>query len=270
MSNKIYYLSSEVDPFSNTYSLSEFSKKTCQRLHDIDDFDIRLNQPKYGYISERKYILREVIRLKDMLIDFDDSQESANLKSAFIPNTRVQIYFTESEQYFKPVGDLLYKSKNGRIYKDNDLKFGYFCKVALESIKRLFWQPDIIVCNDWQTAFLPTLLKSNYHSNDYYKDIKTVFILHSIDDHRMVSSKAFKYLGLPSNADVIDNLEQAIKYSDYLIVVDDEKKSLEKKFKKAKNLISASRKTKTTFLSVESSGNWSAIAKKVETILRKI
>ena len=94
MSNKIYYLSSEVDPFSNTYSLSDFSKKICQRLHDIDDFDIRLNQPKYGYISERKYILREVIRLKDMLIDFDNSQESANLKSAFIPNTRVQIYFT--------------------------------------------------------------------------------------------------------------------------------------------------------------------------------
>ena len=72
MSKKIYYLSSEVDPFSNTYSLSTFSKELCRRLHDIDDFDIRLNQPKYGYISERKYILREVIRLKDMLIDFSN------------------------------------------------------------------------------------------------------------------------------------------------------------------------------------------------------
>ena len=60
MSKKIYYLSSEVDPFSNSYSLAEFSSKICSRLHDIEDFDIRLNQPKYGYISERKYILREV------------------------------------------------------------------------------------------------------------------------------------------------------------------------------------------------------------------
>ena len=81
MSKKIFYLSSEVEPFANTYSLSEFSKKVCSRLHDLDDFDIRLNQPKYGYISERKYILREVIRLKDMMIDFSNRQESVNLKS---------------------------------------------------------------------------------------------------------------------------------------------------------------------------------------------
>ena len=59
-------------------------KKIGDQLYSkLSDFDIRLNQPKYGYISERKYILREVIRLKDMLIDFSDSQESVNLKSAF-------------------------------------------------------------------------------------------------------------------------------------------------------------------------------------------
>jgi len=110
MSKKIFYLSSEVEPFSNTYSLSQFSQKVCSKLHNIPDFDIRLNQPKYGYISERKYILREVIRLRDMLIDFSDGQDSVNLKSAFIPNTRVQIYFTESEKYFKPTIELLYKA----------------------------------------------------------------------------------------------------------------------------------------------------------------
>ena len=125
MAKKIFYLSSEVKPFSNTYSLSEFSQKLTTRLHNIDDFDIRLNQPKYGYISERKYILREVIRLKDMLIDFNNGEDSVNLKSAFIPNTRVQIYFTESEKYFKSSCELLYKSKNGRVYKDNHLKFAF-------------------------------------------------------------------------------------------------------------------------------------------------
>ena len=145
---KIYYLSSEIDPFSNTYSLAKFSKELNSFLNEFKDIDIRLIQPKYGYISERKYILREVIRLRDMLIDFADGQDSVNLKSAFIPNTRVQIYFTESDKHFKPLLELLYKSKNGRFYKDNDFKFSFFCKVALETIKRLFWQPDIIICND--------------------------------------------------------------------------------------------------------------------------
>ena len=67
---KIYYLSSEIHPFSNTYSLSKFSKLFGTYLNEKSDIDIRLWQPKYGYISDRKYILREVIRLKDLEIDF--------------------------------------------------------------------------------------------------------------------------------------------------------------------------------------------------------
>ena len=270
MPKKIYYLSSEVDPFSNTYNLSQFSKKVCSRLHDIQDFDIRLNQPKYGYISERKYILREVIRLRDMLIEFSDGEDSVNLKSAFIPNTRVQIYFTESEKYFKPLTELLYKSKNGRVYKDNDFKFAFFCKVALETIKRLFWQPDIIICNDWQTSLLPILLKKGYKDDEYYKNIKTVFILHSIDENRFCSNLSHEYVGLDSISSKVDNLELAIMNSDYLIVIDDEKKNLSKQFKKDKVLFSAHKKTKTLYLEASSKTKWSEVSKKIETLLRKI
>jgi len=270
MPKKIYFLSSEVEPFSSTYSLAQFSQKLGSKLHDIPDFDIRLNQPKYGYISERKYIIREVIRLRDMLIDFDNGKDSVNLKSAFIPGTRVQIYFTESEKYFKPIIELLYKSKNGRVHKDNDFKFAFFSKVALETIKRLFWQPDIIVCNDWQMSFLPILLKNNYNDNEYYKNIKTVFILHSINEHRYHSDASHHYIGLDTSSSKIDNLELAIKYSDYLIVVDDEKKNMSKLFKKNKNLFDVHKKTKTLYLEVPSKPKWSEISKKVETLLRKI
>jgi len=270
MSKKIYYLSSEVDPFSNTYSLSEFSQKVCSRLHDIEDFDIRLNQPKYGYISERKYILREVIRLRDMLIEFNSGEDSVNLKSAFIPNSRVQIYFTESEKHFKPLMELLYKSKNGRYYKDNDLKFSFFCKVALETIKRLFWQPDIIICNDWQMSMLPILLKKIYKNDEYYKNIKTVFFLHSIDENRVYSNESYKYVGLDGGSSEIDNLEQAILHSDYLVIVDDEKKNLSKQFKKHKKLFNAHKKTKTMYLTVPEKSKWSDVSKKIETLLRKI
>ena len=270
MSKKIFYLSSEVDPFSNTYSLSQFSHKVCSRLHDISDFDIRLNQPKYGYISERKYILREVIRLRDMLIDFADGEDSVNLKSAFIPNTRVQIYFTESDKHFKPLLELLYKSKNGRFYKDNDFKFSFFCKVALETIKRLFWQPDIIVCNDWQMSSLPILLKNNYKNDEYYKNIKTVFVLHSINENRYYSDASHEYIDLKAPSSKIDNLELAIECSDYLVVVDDEKKNMSKLFKKNKNLFDAHKKTKTLYLDVPEKPKWSEISKKFETLLRKI
>ena len=67
---KLYYLTAEVAPFSETYQLASFSRKFTNSLNLKTDVDIRVSQPKYGFISERKYILREVIRLKDIPIIF--------------------------------------------------------------------------------------------------------------------------------------------------------------------------------------------------------
>jgi starch synthase len=93
---KIFYISSEVDPFSNTYILSTIAKKVGIKFQDNPEIEISMCQPKYGYISERKYILREVIRLKDLSVDFGDGQKIANLKStdrSFNLITSLKIYF---------------------------------------------------------------------------------------------------------------------------------------------------------------------------------
>ena len=63
---KIYHLTSELSPYVQSTPLSEFSKSISIYLNDLENFDMRTIHPKYGFISERKYILREVIRLKDM------------------------------------------------------------------------------------------------------------------------------------------------------------------------------------------------------------
>ena len=73
---KLYYLSAEVAPFSSTYELASFSSKITNKLHNNPNIDIRVSQPQYGFVSERKYILREVIRLKDMPIFFNQKQIS--------------------------------------------------------------------------------------------------------------------------------------------------------------------------------------------------
>ena len=92
---KIYYLSTEFSPYARTSNLADFSKQFSIYLNDQKNVEIRLMQPKYGFISERKYILREVIRLKELKINFLDKEYLINIKSAFIPNTRTQIYFLE-------------------------------------------------------------------------------------------------------------------------------------------------------------------------------
>ena len=81
---KLYYLSSEIKPFSDTGQLASFSKEFSSILKENKDVDIRLIQPKYGFISDRRYILREVIRLKDLKIDFMNKEHTINIKSGFI------------------------------------------------------------------------------------------------------------------------------------------------------------------------------------------
>ena len=190
---KIYYLSSEIDPFSNTQSLAVFSKQFSTILNDYKHIDIRLVQPKYGYISERKYILREVIRLKDLQIDFNSKVHTTSLKSAFIPNTRVQLYFISHEEYFSNIPELLYKSRNGRLYKNNHEKFSFFAKTVMESLNKLFWFPDIIICNNWQMSFLPILFNQKYRNLEKFKNTKIVSMFHSYDKDMFKYKNSFFY-----------------------------------------------------------------------------
>ena len=105
MSKKLYFLTTEIIPFADVTSLADFSTKIPLALQE-KGHDIRTVIPKYGYVSERKYILREVIRLREIPFEFNGEDRVASAKSAFIPKTRVQVYFLEDDEWFKPLSNL--------------------------------------------------------------------------------------------------------------------------------------------------------------------
>jgi len=273
---KVFYLCSELKPFSESYSLASFSNRLSSILHDKDDYDIRLMKPKYGFISERKYILREVIRLKDMVIEFDDDDRLMNIRSAFIPETRVQVYFLQDDDYFKPLPQLLYKAKNGRVLSDNDIRFALFAKMALETLKKLYWKPDIIVCNDWQMSFVPHLLKENYANDDFYKDIKTVFLIHSVNNYRNFSKKSYDSIKLnydSSKSKTIDNYSSAIKYSNQTVIIDNENSEVYKQIKLDKSLNKIYKEANHSEILLPSNAtttDWLNLINKVDSVLHEL
>jgi starch synthase len=192
---KIWYVSSEVYPFAKTSVLADvtgsFPKSLKTRNHEI-----RVVMPKYKTINERKYILREVIRLRDIPVTINGETKIVNVKSAFLPDSKVQIYFVEIQDYFGRVG-LYVDNKTGKEYTDNAKRFAFFCKAALETLKILSWKPDIIHCNDWQTAFIPIYLKTIYKDDDFLQQIKTVFTIHDLQYQGIVKKNTG--LGLDFN-----------------------------------------------------------------------
>ena len=84
----------------------------------------------------------------------------------------VVYYFLDNQYYFKRDG--LYG------YYDDAERFAFFSRAILEIIPYIDFKPDIIHCNDWQTALTPVYYSAMYAKNPDYQGIKTVLTIHNI------------------------------------------------------------------------------------------
>jgi starch synthase len=85
----------------------------------------------------------------------------------------ITYYFLDNRQYFHR--DSLYG------YDDDAERFAYFSKAALAALPLLHTFPDVLHCNDWQTALIPVYLKTQFSQREAYSKLKTVFTIHNIE-----------------------------------------------------------------------------------------
>src|SRR5699024_3734501 len=88
--------------------------------------------------------------------------EEANVKYYFIDN---EYYFSRTQIYGE--------------YDDAE-RFAFFSKAVLEILPDIEFKPDVINCNDWQTALVPVYYNLMFSGREYYQGIKTVFTIHNI------------------------------------------------------------------------------------------
>ena len=182
----------EVAPFSKTGGLGDVGGALPKVLKDMGH-DVRIITPQYQVVNERKYVLRDVIRLQRIDVPLGGETLQINVKSAFLPNTKVQVYFIDYKPYFFRKG-LYSDPKTGKEYGDNDKRFILFNKGVLETLHKLHWQPDIVHCNDWQTGLIPYLLKSTYRSNPFFADTHTLFTVHNFSFQGNFDPQCMLYL----------------------------------------------------------------------------
>ena len=84
----------------------------------------------------------------------------------------VTYYLLDNQYYFKRAG--LYG------YYDDAERFAFFARAALEILPVIDYIPDIIHCNDWQTALLPVYYSLIYAHKPGYENIKTLLTIHNI------------------------------------------------------------------------------------------
>ena len=228
---KIFFLSSEVTPFAKTGGLADISYSLPKALKELGN-EVRIMMPKYKMINDRRYVLREVIRLKEIPVSIGGIDRKINVKSAFTPDQdKLQVYFIDSRPYFGREG-LYVDPQTNLDYPDNDERFILFAKGVLSTLKLLFWQPDIIHCNDWQTALVPFLIKTLYKDDEFFKRVATVLTIHNVGYQGNFPPESFYRIGVDSNLfkpgsnieyfGQFSFLKTGIYYADYLTTVSEQ------------------------------------------------
>lgn len=175
---RILYVASEIAPFLQTSKVADFVRHIPQAMQERG-MEIRILVPRFGTINERKNRLHEVVRLSGINIAVGDEEKPLTIKVASIPNAKMQVYFIDNEDYFHRKS--VFVDKDNRFFEDNDERAIFFCKGALETIKKLGWSPDIIHCNDWMTSFIPMYLKTTYRKEPIFQHTKCIFSIY--DNH---------------------------------------------------------------------------------------
>ena len=172
MAKKILFINQEITPYVPETAMSLLGRDVPQKMQE-SGFEIRSFMPKWGNINERRGQLHEVIRLSGMNLIIDDTDHPLIIKVASIPTSRLQVYFIDNEDYFlrRP---LMTTDENGEEYADNGERAIFFARGVLETVKKLRWIPDVIVCQGWMGAVIPFYIKTAYHEEPSFANTKVV------------------------------------------------------------------------------------------------
>ena len=206
---RILYVASEIDPFLQTSEVADFVRKLPQAMQE-KGMEIRILVPRFGLINERKNRLHEVVRLSGINISVGDEEKPLVIKVASIPTAKLQVYFIDNEDYFQRKS--VFHDKEDKFYEDNDERIVFFCKGALETVKKLGWAPDIVHCNDWMTSLIPLYIKTTYKNDPIFQNAKTVFTVY---DTKFNHSFGGGLMEKAKMIDIEDEMIETLKKGDY-------------------------------------------------------
>jgi len=173
---RILFIANEMSPYLELTEFAEIVNKLAIKSNDTG-LEVRCIMPRFGSINERRHRLHEVVRLSGINVSVDNDDYPLQIKVASLPNARLQVYFLDNEDFFKR--KFAFTDENEKWYDDNGLRTIFFCKGALETVKKFGWPPDIIHCSGWMTGLIPLYLKTVYKKEPVFANSKVIYTLGS-------------------------------------------------------------------------------------------
>lgn len=178
-----------MEPYLDLSGIGSLIQKLPAYAQD-SGMEIRILMPRFGTINERRHRLHEVVRLSGMNIIINDDDFALIIKVASLPGSRIQVYFLDNDEFFKR--KYVFEDEEGKLYDDNQDRMIFFCKGALETVKKFGWPPDVVHCHGWMTSLIPFYLKTTYKNDPVFKHSKVVFSVYDQDIEKSFTEEFLK------------------------------------------------------------------------------
>jgi len=164
----ILFASSEVAPFIKTGGLADVAGSLPQALAKLGH-DVRVILPLYEGIDQK---------WRDQMTYLQCFHVHLAWRSPYcglfeLKKDGVTYYFVDNEYYFKR------RSIYG--HYDDAERFAFFSRAVIETSGHVGFWPDVIHCNDWQTALVPIYLLEERNNVPELRSAKSVFTIHNIE-----------------------------------------------------------------------------------------
>lgn len=158
--------------------------------------DVRIVMPAYASVLKKLSDYRVITTLA--LLD-----HKVSILESYLADSKLPIMLLDCPALFEQSANP-YVDEHGRPWSDNATRFGVFSKaITLIAGNRanLDWQPDIVHCNDWQTALVPALL--------YFEPTRPalIFTIHNLAYQGIFPFEYFSKLELPAELWSYEGLE---------------------------------------------------------------
>lgn len=183
---KVLFVTSEASPFAKTGGLADVAGALPEALSK-QKVDVRAIMPLYASIPESYRAKMKFVKYLYVPLAW------RNLYCGLfeLEHEGVTWYFVDNEYYFK----------RGEIYGhfDDGERYAYFSRAVAALLTELEgWMPDVLHCNDWQTALVPIYIRKLYDRVPEYDHVRTVFTIHNIEYQGRFSRETLDYVfGLP-------------------------------------------------------------------------
>ncbi len=165
---KILFAASEAVPFAKTGGLADVAGSLPQALVEAGN-EVAVILPLYQRVADH---------WKEQMSFVCNIEVPLGWRRVYcglfrLDKDGVIWYFVDNEYYFKR--QALYG------HYDDGERFGFFSRAIISLLPAMEFMPEIIHCNDWQTALVPIYLKDECVRWPEVRGIKTVFTVHNIE-----------------------------------------------------------------------------------------